>query len=171
MSSVVFLRAVNVGGHQVFRPSVLAGQLSSLDAVNIGAAGTFVIPGRASEKEIRAEFARRIKVGADMIVCRGSDLLALVESDPFRDAGDLLRVVSAMSERPRTLPALPLCKPAGDRWEVKVVAVAGRFALSLRRRMGTSPLDPNAVVEKGFGVRATTRSWNTILKIREVLQS
>jgi uncharacterized protein (DUF1697 family) len=54
---------------------------------------------------------------------------------------------------------------------VKVIAVSGRFALSLRRRMGTSPLDPNAVVEKGLGVRATTRNWNTILKIREVLQS
>jgi len=38
---VVFLRGVNVGGHRTFRPSVLARELEHLDAVNIGAAGTF----------------------------------------------------------------------------------------------------------------------------------
>ena len=43
MALVVFLRGVNVGGHRSFRPTTLAEQLKHLDAVNIGAAGTFVI--------------------------------------------------------------------------------------------------------------------------------
>jgi hypothetical protein len=38
---VVFLRGANVGGHRTFRPAVLARDLEHLDAVNIGAAGTF----------------------------------------------------------------------------------------------------------------------------------
>jgi uncharacterized protein (DUF1697 family) len=40
---VVLLRGLNVGGHRSFRPRVLADQLQHLGAVNIGAAGTFVI--------------------------------------------------------------------------------------------------------------------------------
>ena len=43
MALVVLLRGVNVGGHRTFRPAVLAQRLKHLDAVNIGAAGTFVI--------------------------------------------------------------------------------------------------------------------------------
>ena len=43
MALVVLLRGVNVGGHRTFWPAALAGQLKHLGAVNIGAAGTFVI--------------------------------------------------------------------------------------------------------------------------------
>ena len=43
MALVVFLKGLNVGGHRTFRPTRLAEQLQYLDAVNIGAAGTFVI--------------------------------------------------------------------------------------------------------------------------------
>lgn len=43
MALVVLLRGINVGSHRTFQPSVLAKQLKHLDAVNIGAAGTFLI--------------------------------------------------------------------------------------------------------------------------------
>lgn len=43
MALVVLLRGVNVGGHRTLRPTELAKELAGLDAVNIGAAGTFVI--------------------------------------------------------------------------------------------------------------------------------
>jgi len=43
MALIVFLRAVNVGGHKTFRPSLLAKELSGYDVVNVGAAGTFVV--------------------------------------------------------------------------------------------------------------------------------
>jgi uncharacterized protein (DUF1697 family) len=32
-----------------------------------------------------------------------------------------------------------------------------------------SALYPNQVIEKEFGVATTTRSWNTILKVAEIL--
>jgi hypothetical protein len=43
MALVVFLRGVNVGGFRTFRPSILARELSDYDAVNVGAAGAFVV--------------------------------------------------------------------------------------------------------------------------------
>jgi Protein of unknown function (DUF1697). len=43
MNSVVFLRAVNVGGANRCRPAELAKQLAKFGAANIGAVGTFLV--------------------------------------------------------------------------------------------------------------------------------
>ena len=55
MALVVLLRGLNVGGHRNFRPSKLAEQLPHLDAVNIGAAATFVIRQPVAPAHLRAE--------------------------------------------------------------------------------------------------------------------
>jgi hypothetical protein len=60
MALVVFLRGVNVGGHRTIRPSILAGELSHYDVVNVGAAGTFVIRKPGSRTKFRAELLRKL---------------------------------------------------------------------------------------------------------------
>lgn len=169
MSSVVFMKAVNVGGHKTFQPSAVARRLAHLGAINVGAAGTFVVPGKVGPRTVRSEFLKTLPFEAELMICHGSDLLDLAAKNPFADSKGLRCVVSVMSRRPRKLPPLPLCQPPGDQWEVKTIGVSGSFALSLWRRLGKSFVDPSKVVEKGFGVSATTRNWNTILKICGVL--
>lgn len=169
MSSVVFMRAVNVGGHKIFQPSLFAKGLAHLGVIHVGAAGTFVVPGKVAQRTVRAEFLKRLPFEAELMICRGSDLLDLAARGPFSDSKEFRPFVSVMSRRPRKLPPLPLCQPAGDRWEVKTIGVSGSFALSLWRRLGKSFVDPNKVVEKGFGVSATTRNWNTIVRICSIL--
>jgi uncharacterized protein (DUF1697 family) len=172
MALVVFMRGVNVGGQKVFQPSLLAKELAHLGARNVGAAGTFVISGRCSEATLRAELKRRLAFPAELMICRGRDVADLVARDPFpgRPAtGDLRRFVSVMAKRPRACPPLPLMVPAGEAWQVKVVAVSGRFVLALWRRLGRSFVDPTGVVEKHFGMTATTRNWNTIVRIADLL--
>ena len=58
MASVVFFRAVNVGGHQRFQPSILAKQLADFGVVNVGAAGTFVVRQNVGQATLRAEILR-----------------------------------------------------------------------------------------------------------------
>jgi hypothetical protein len=53
---------------------------------------------------------------------------------------------------------------------VRLIGLSGRFALCHWRRLGRSLAEPNGVLEKQLGVRATTRNWNTILRICDVLQ-
>jgi uncharacterized protein (DUF1697 family) len=173
MPSVVFLRGVNVGGHKTFQPSVLAKALTDFDVVNVGAAGTFVIRKPISQQALRAEFLRRLTFEPELMICRGRDLLDLADEDPF--AGELAdkevkRYVSVLAKRPRKPPFLPLGKPAGEEWQVKIIAVTGRFALSLHRRLGRTLVYPNEVVEKNFGVAATTRNWDTIAAVCEILR-
>jgi uncharacterized protein (DUF1697 family) len=172
MASVVFMRGVNVGGHKTFRPAALAKELAAFDVVNVGAAGTFLVRKTISQATLRAELNRRLPFKAELMICPARDLLDLAGKDPFSNqpsGKDSRCFVTVMVKRPRTLPDLPISKPAGDDWQVKIVAVSGKFVLSLWRRLGRSILYPNEVVEKSFGIPATTRAWNTIAAIRDIL--
>jgi uncharacterized protein (DUF1697 family) len=170
MAAVVFFRAVNVGGHQAFKPARLAKELAGFDVVNLGAAGTFIVRGNVSRTQLRDEILRRLRFQPELIICPASEVLELVRSRPFQDAAagkEIGHFVSVMPRAPRVKPRLPIEQPAGARWEVRIVAVIGRFALSVRRLGQTYS---NAVVEKHFGVPATTRNWNTMVAVSEVLE-
>jgi uncharacterized protein (DUF1697 family) len=52
-----------------------------------------------------------------------------------------------------------------------VVGLRGKFVLSLWRRTGKALLYPNEVVEKELAVAATTRNWDTVLKIDRILRA
>jgi uncharacterized protein (DUF1697 family) len=173
MALVVFLRGVNVGGHKAFRPSSVAKELAEFDVVNVGAAGTFVVRKSISSAELRAEINRRLPFAADVMICRGRDVNDLGSGEPLpspRSDKEVSWFVSVLAKRPRTVPQLPICQPAGDNWQVKVVGVRGPFALSLHRRVGRTLVYPNEVVERHLGVSATTRNWNTICTICDILK-
>ncbi len=170
MAQVVFLRAANVGGHQRFQPSALARELAHLEVVNVGAAGTFVVRGKISRAALRAEILGKLPFEPELMICSAREISTLVSTDAFdgHPAGkDVKRCVSVLEKAPREPPNLPLFQPTG-KWEVTVIGVSGRCVLSLRRDLGRK-IYPNPLVEKAFGVPATTRNWNTILKIRELL--
>ena len=172
MASVVFLRAVNVGGHQKFQPSILAKALAEFGVVNVGAAGTLVVREKVSQKTLLTEIVRRLPFEPDLMICSASEILDLFGDDPFPatpPGKDVRKFLTVMKKAPRALPALPLEKPVGAKWEVRLIRIEGRFALSFWRPMGRSITYPNAVVEKQFGIPATTRSWNTITTVCGIL--
>ena len=172
MASVVFMRGVNVGGHKTFRPAEVAGDLAALDVVNVGAAGTYVVRKPIRPMALRVELGKKLPFEAELMICSAREVLDLIAQDPFppvRAGADLRPFVTVMAREPHPIPRLPVDKPSGEEWQVRVSAVYGRFALSLWRRLGRSIVYPNEVVEKMFGVAATTRSWNTLLKIQDVL--
>jgi uncharacterized protein (DUF1697 family) len=173
MSLIVFVRGVNVGGHKAFRPSEVAKALADLDVANVGAAGTFVIRKRVGAAAVQAEFRRRLPFAAELMICQARDVLELAAAAPFGErpvADGVTRYVSVLANRPRAVPPLPIEKPAGPDWQVKVIAIDDRFALSLHRRLGRTLVYPNEVVEKSLGVSATTRNWNTISAVCKLLK-
>lgn len=170
----MFLRGVNVGGHKAFRPSAVAGQLADLGVTSVGAAGTFVVHADVEEGEIRRVFRKNLPFDAHVMVSPARELARLVDLDPFADDRSARAdgcFVSVLESRLRARPRLPLEFPEGADWQVAITAIHGRFVLTLFRRLGRNPLYPNAVVEKRFGVPATTRGWPTILKVRRALES
>src|SRR5690349_9610342 len=114
MALVVFLRAVNVGGYNTFRPSVLAKELSDYGVVNIGAAGTFVVRKAVSQQKFRRELMNRLPFPADVMICEGRELAGFAAEDPFADqpsGPDIVRFVSVLSKSPGGLPPIPLKFP------------------------------------------------------------
>ncbi len=78
MAHVVFLRASNIGGRNVFRPAKLARDLAHLDVVNIGAAGTFVVRARATAEAVRREILAKLSF-TDLSVHAADDVVAFVD--------------------------------------------------------------------------------------------
>jgi uncharacterized protein (DUF1697 family) len=171
MALVVFLRGVNVGGHRTFRPTTLAQQLKHLDAVNIGAAGTFVIRGPVTQAQLRAELARRLPFDTEIMICQGRDILRLMSRDPFADQPmrpDVVRFVSVLARRPRSEPTMPMRFPSSGTWLLKILERDGRFVLGVYRRQ-MKAIGYLGTLDRLFGAPATTRNWNTITAIAKVL--
>jgi uncharacterized protein (DUF1697 family) len=174
MAHVVFLRAANVGGRNIFRPAQLARELAHLDVVNVGAAGTFVVGARLTAASLRREILAKLAFVPDLSVHKADDVLALVESDPFRGvrfARDRRGWVAALAAAPRAKPKLPIAAPTGRTWSVRLEAIEGRFATGMWRpptRGGF--VFPSNVAEDAFGVRATARWWETFVKIAKLLE-
>lgn len=171
MALVVFLRGANVGGHRKFQPAALAREMAEFGVVNVGAAGTFVVLKAAGEKAFRAELVARLPFETEVMIVPARDLLALAESEPFPKTppgDDVRRMLTVLARKPKAVPRFPTDQPAGDRWQVRVVGISGLFVLSFWRP------DPKRLIyldsEKEFGVPGTTRSWNTVEKIRKILQ-
>jgi uncharacterized protein (DUF1697 family) len=168
MALVVFLRGVNVGGHKTLRPSVLASKLKAFDVTSVGAAGTFIVRRAPTAAAARDAFRKHLPFDATMMVCTAAELAELVRADPLRAhplGAGLTGYVSVLERRPSRSAKLPIRQPDGEGWQVALIALRGRFAVSLHRRQGRTLVYPNEVVERRLGLAATTRNWSTILKL------
>jgi uncharacterized protein (DUF1697 family) len=168
---VVLLRGVNVGGHRIFRPTTLTEQLKHLDAVNIGAAGTFVIRRPITRARLRAELARRLPFDAEIMICEGREIVRMMSQDHFAGQParpDMVRFVSVLSRRPRSAPSTPLSFPPSGTWLLKVLARDNRFVFGLYRRQ-MKAISYLGTLDRLFGGPVTTRNWNTMTAVARVL--
>src|SRR6266478_730871 len=170
MHWVVFLRAVNVGGANRCQPAAIARQLAKFGVVNIGAVGTFVVCEDVNESALRAAFARKLPFKCKIMICPARDIIKLSSKDPFsgQPSGPHITRFVSVAKRLRALPPLPLSLPSDDDWLLKIIAIQDRFVLGLYRRQ-MKAISYLGKVEKKLGVPVTTRNWNTIQKVVEVL--
>ena len=197
-AQVVLLRGVNVGGHRTFRPARLAEQLQHLGAINIGAAGTFVIRNPVTQAQLRAELTERLPFDTDIMICPSREIARLLSQDWFAgrpSRPDIVRFVSVLSRVPRLSPRLPMTLPsrsdqpplselrqsagalakaegtgptARGQWLLRVLARDGRFVIGEYRRQ-MKAIGCLATLDRVFGSPATTRNWNTITAIARAL--
>jgi uncharacterized protein (DUF1697 family) len=114
MALIVFFRGINVGGRRAFRPSVLAKELGTHDAVNVGAAGTLVVRKPGLRAKFLAELRRKLPFEATIAFCDGSDLIRLEMANPFGSEpppADVVQFVSILSEVGRRRVSLPIALP------------------------------------------------------------
>src|SRR5436305_8384937 len=176
MAWVVFLRAVNVAGTNRCRPALIAKELAKFDIVNIGAVGTFVVREDVREsvlrKKIAVQLAKAFGVKCEIMICPARDIIKLASKDPFSrhpSGPDITRFVNVLHKRLRAPPPLPLSLPSDDDWLLKIIAIQDQFVLGLHRRQ-MKAISYLRKIEKLLGVPATTRNWNTIEKVANILR-
>jgi uncharacterized protein (DUF1697 family) len=150
---------------------VLAQQLKHLDAVNIGAAGTFVIRRPITQARLRAELVRRLPFETEIMICEGREFARLISQNPFASEpvrSDVTRFVSVLAKAPRSGPSLPIVLPSRGTWLVKILARDNRFIFGMYRR-DMKTIGYLGTADKSFGAPTTTRNWNTIIAIARAL--
>jgi uncharacterized protein (DUF1697 family) len=170
---VAFLRGINVGGYRSFRPGVLARQLQHLEAVNIGAAGTFVIRAAIPRAQLRAELMGSLPFEAEIAICTDREVLRLVSRNPFtgrRARPEIVRFVSVLSRPPRATPSTPLRLPSRGRWLVRVLERENRFVIGLYRRE-MKVISCLGALDRLYGAPVVTRNWTTIVAIAGALNA
>jgi uncharacterized protein (DUF1697 family) len=173
MASVVFLRAVNVGGTNRCQPALIAKKLAKFGVVNIGAVGTFVVREDVSESALRAAIAKKLLFKCEIMICPARNVIKLASKDPFSgqpSGSNITRFVSVLAKRLRAPPPLPLSLPSDDDWLLKIIAIEDKFVLGLYHRQ-MKAISYLGKIEKQFGVPVTTRNWNTIEKVVKILRA
>ena len=92
-------------------------------------------------------------------------LAQLVASDPFADSpSDAIheRCVSFVTHDAVASLDLPVVTARRD---VEIFAAGPQEFFSVSRAIGASPGSPNALIERRLGIPATTRNWNTVVRI------
>jgi uncharacterized protein (DUF1697 family) len=173
MSSVVFLRGINVGGANLCRPAALAKQLKKFDIVNIGAVGTFVVRKNVAQSTLRIAIAKKLPFKCEIMIVPAKAVVDLAKTNPFaRQPGrtDITRFVNVLHKRPNKLPPLPLCLPSDKDWLLRIIAIRNQFVLGIYRRQ-MKAIGYLGKIEKILGAPGTVRNWNTIEKVVRILQN
>lgn len=162
---VIFLRAVNLGGNKL-RTKAFAEELG---VRNLGAAGTFV--GEGTPKAWQAKVRDALPFPTEVFVVPGDRVRKLVVADPLNvadmPAGER-GYVTVLGAAPRGL-ALPVTTPDDGSWQLRVEQAVGPLLLTRRKVDHPGKFYPNEFIERRLGKPATTRGWETFVKLAAML--
>ncbi|MEA3075402.1 MAG: hypothetical protein QOF60_310 [Actinomycetota bacterium] len=171
------LRGVNVGGHNAVGMAPLREVLSSLgyeDVATLLQSGNAVFTAPASAKtdgaaRIEAAVADRFGVSIKVLLRDAKAMAKVVASNPWpeRAAAEPAKAhVAFLGAKPAAakVSAVDHTKFAPD----ELVVVGDAAYLWYPNGSGRSKLGAT-VFEKGLGVVATARNWNTVLKLRDLM--
>lgn len=172
----ILIRGVNVGGNGKLPMAELCAFLTDLGyagARTLLASGNAVI---ATDEpldalETRLEAAARERLGRDLVILArdAAALDALIAGNPHRDAAiDHPQHVMATFHRVAVDPALLAALAESHHGPEVVVPVGRELVTDYPVAIADSKLDA-AMRRLKFPAIATTRNWNTVLKLRAML--
>jgi uncharacterized protein (DUF1697 family) len=170
---IALLRGINVGGAKAVAMADLRALLERLGfarAQSLLQSGNLVFQGRAKktaelERLLEAAAAKHLALETHFVVRTAAEWHEMVSGNPFPKE----------AERDPARLVVSFLKKAPAAADVKVLqtAIAGRETLKVDGRhayivypdgQGASKLT-NMLIEKKLGTRATSRNWNTVLKL------
>jgi uncharacterized protein (DUF1697 family) len=175
-SYIALLRGINVGGHKIIKMELLRKEFEGMGFADVATyvqSGNVVFKAPAKAvvdlpERIEEMLLRRFEMAVPVIVRTSEEIGDVARSNPFlKEAGiDVSKLhVCFLSEMPQksAVKALNAIAAGDDRFNC-----CGReIFLHCPNGFGRTKLSINAF-EKILSVRATTRNWNTVNKLREM---
>ena len=172
MVLIVLLRGANLGKRR-FSPKAVVEALADLEAVNIGAAGTFVVRKRVGERPLRARIAAELPWdNPPMVILGGKEVRDVIATGGKVDVpAGARRFALALPKAPPKTPALPLVAMAKDgKWGMRYEALVGRVVIGVRRRFDETGAYSTRELDEAVGSdEGTMRDWPTWEKIGSAL--
>jgi uncharacterized protein (DUF1697 family) len=174
MKFAAFFRNLNLGrancpDRAQFEQAFLDAGADSAASFLVNGTLVYTAPGVARAKAILKAAAADLQAGCGLAepgyIRRVDHLAGLVAAEPFAgiDRGSVYECcISFLAPRAPALPPLPLQSRRGD---IEILQCNGGEVFSLSRKIGNTPGSPNAWLEKTMGLPATTRAWNTIVRL------
>ncbi len=174
MKYAVFFRNLNLGRpncptRQQFETAFLDAGATSAESFLSNGTLVFAAPGQAVARKVLARAAAQLHAVCGLrepAFLRDLPYLAeLVATDPFAavDRAEVYDCYATFLHADATIPENAALHTA--RRDVEVLRVTGHEALSIARKFGASPGSPNAFMEKLLDLPATTRAWNTVVRL------
>ncbi len=171
ISYISFLRGINVSGQKIIRMQDLAELFESFGFNNVK---TYLQTGNVLFDSDETDTTRILKIidggifkelgyRVTVILRTKQEVLDIVESEPFNYyGGDVKYYLTFLAELPKQPPTLPIRM---NEIENKVFNFENNNVFTVGFNVKGRYGFPNMFIEKEFGVPATTRNWNTILRI------
>lgn len=172
-----FLRSINVGGknlikmdrlRQIFETCGMKKVRTYIQSGNIFFDSNIESENRIIQK-IEKELHKELNQDVILVIRTVDEIKTILEKNP----SDRLKLpastklyVSLLKEKMKSLPKLPL---VSEKQDVEVIMITGREIYSITREINGRFGFPNNFVEEAFNVAATTRNWNTITKMAELI--
>jgi uncharacterized protein (DUF1697 family) len=167
---VVFLRGVNVGGHNVVTKDELIKVFTALGYRNIAVyrqSGNVIFDSDKPAKEIALEIQGNLTSSGGkeigVFFRTFAELKEILKNNPFPEAkpDGTSFMVTFLSSASTAVPVVPLKIPKST---AEVLQIHGTEAFSVTHGGGEGAL-PNPFLEKTLKMQATTRNLNTIREI------
>ncbi|MBS1903739.1 MAG: DUF1697 domain-containing protein [Bacteroidetes bacterium] len=171
---VALLRGINVSGQKIIPMAELKRMFEGMRCSNVSTyiqSGNVIFDSTATsraklEASIQKDLSKTLGYHVDVILRTMNAMTTLVSTDPFAGkelAGQSKGYITFIQTEPEKEMVLPFISAKNE------ITIYGRsgldlFCLSHPLPNGTWGF-PNAIVEKVFSIRATTRNWNTVSTI------
>lgn len=167
------LRGINLGGRTV-KMDALRKMFEGMGYTDVGtllASGNVVFAAKEKNAEvlraaIEAQFAKTFGFSAHILLRSAAQIAALIKAAPFKAAPGVRMHISFLGAPVKSKLKIPYKFPQGN---FRILALTKEYIAVVVEPKG-STLDYMDFLGKEFGEETTTRTWNTVEKIHQLLE-
>jgi uncharacterized protein (DUF1697 family) len=175
---VAFLRAINVGGKNLIKMDDLKKKFKFAGCEDIRTyiqSGNVILNSKISDensliRKIERELHKNLSNDVLVFLRTSEQLKSIIEANPFVKliiSNPTKLYVTFLKDELKPKLKFPFLSAKKD---VEVIQIKDREIYCISHEIKGQYGFPNLFIEKEFGIKATTRNWNTVIKVNDLMK-